>query len=380
MSRAVDEIVRELLGPLLAAQPGATQWRLLSWDVDQGITLSLGRHGRVLYVEISRRDDAQACYARTVRFNIVARLAFAANEEMGIDERRVIDRLTALIRQREGALPIVARPVAIKRSGVREIEVDRVLVSEGAGHFYVNPYVGCMVGCEFCWAGPNADFSRELEQLPELPWGRWTDVKINAPAVLRRELREHSPGIVRMSPVVTDPYQPLEKTFRITRGCLEAIADAGYSPVILTREARVCEDLEVLSRCRSAAVGLSIPTDDDSVRLAFEPGASPIEERFDALERCYRAGVRTFVVVQPLLPMDPERLVARVAPFVRAVRLDRMHSVERVRHLYQRAGRLDALGDAFFDRTLRALRDGFAARGVPVDDLDDLPRALGMTS
>jgi DNA repair photolyase len=122
---------------------------------------------------------------------------------------------------------------------------------------------------------------------------------------------------------------------------------------------------------------MSIPTDDDAVRAAFEPGASPIEERLDALERLHAAGVRTFAVVQPVLPMDAANLVARVAPFVRAVRIDRMHALSRARHLYARAGRLDAMGEGFAEALERELREGFAARGVRVDDLDDLATALG---
>jgi len=203
-------------------------------------------------------------------------------------------------------------------------------------------------------------------------------VKVNAPEVLRRELAASAPGIVRMSPVVTDPYQPLERTYRITRGCVREMADAGYSPVILTREARVLEDLDLLARCPRAAVGLSIPTDDDAVRAAFEPGAAPIEERVEALRALHAAGLRTFAVVQPVLPMDAARLVDLVAPWVRAVRVDRMHAREKSRHLYERAGRLDAMSDAFAEGAERALREGFAARGVAVDDLDDLATALGM--
>ena len=58
-----------------------------------------------------------------------------------------------------------------------------------------------------------------------------------------------------MSPIITDPYQPLERKYRITRACLEVLADAGFSPIILTRAARVVEDIDVLADCPGAAVG-----------------------------------------------------------------------------------------------------------------------------
>ena len=376
MSRAVDEAARTLLGPLLDAQSPDAPWRLLSWDVDQGISLTLARGDRRLLVEIAARDTAESCLLRTARFNLVARRLFAGDAQLEPDERRAVEQLARLIRSREGLLPVIERPTTTRGSAVREIEVDRVLVAEGDGHYYVNPYVGCMIGCEFCWAATSAELSRALEGLPSLPWGRWVDVKVNAPEVLRRELAAQAPGIVRMSPVVTDPYQPLERKYRVTRGCVAAIVDAGFSPVILTRDARVLDDVDLFARCAGSAVGMSIPTDDDAVRAAFEPGASPIDERLDALERLHAAGVRTFAVVQPVLPMNAANLVARVAPFVRAVRVDRMHALSRARHLYARAGRLDAMGEGFAEALERALREGFAARGVRVDELDDLATAL----
>ena len=92
------------------------------------------------------------------------------------------------------------------------------------------------------------------------------DVKVNAREILAREVREHPPGTVRMSPILTDPYQPIEKRYRITRQCVEVLIEAEFRPVILTRESRVLDDLDLLTRGRSA-VGFSIPTDDDGLRL-----------------------------------------------------------------------------------------------------------------
>lgn len=374
--RSIDAAVAELLAPLLAATPGPTQWRLVGWDCEAGITLTLARGDAALLVELDARDDARDCYARTERFNVCARRAFDAHNPLGGEERRAVDRLVELVRTREDGLATFERPATSGRAAVRVIGVDRVLVPEGAGHYYINPYVGCMIGCEFCYAAERADFSRSLEGLPRLPWGRWVDVKVDAPAVLSREVREHPPGIVRLSPIVTDPYQPIERKYRVTRQCLEVLLEAGFAPVVLTRSALVLDDLELLRRFPRAAVGLSIPTDDDAVRQRFEPGGDPIDERLDALARCHDAGLRTFAVVQPVLPMDAARLVERLAPHVRAVRIDRMFEIPRVRHLYERAAMLEAATDAFFERTSAALRAGFAARGVALDAMDDLGAVL----
>lgn len=376
---SADDAVRRLIEPLLGlTSPSPTGWRLVGWDADQGVSLTLGRGDALLLVEAEARDDARECFARTARFNVVVRRQFAGSEPLDDEERRVAEQVVRILRERERLLPVVERPDASRPSEVREVCVDRVLVPEGRGHYYVNPYVGCMIGCDFCYAAHRSDLSRALGGLPELPWGRYVDVKVNAAEVLRREVKEHPPGVVRLSPIVTDPYQPLERRYRITRQCLEVLLEAGFTPLVLTRAARVTDDLELLARFPRAAVGLSIPTDDDAVRRIFEPGGDPIDERLEALALCHAAGIRTFGVVQPMLPMTPERLVEKMAPHVSVVRIDRMHELARSRAMYEAAGRLDASEDAFFERTSAALRAGFLAAGVAVDDLDDVGGALGL--
>lgn len=373
--RSVDALAADLFAPLLRPQPPGAAWTVLSHDTEQGLCLTLARGDRVLLVELEARDEARDCYARTRRFNVCVRPRFGG-DDLTEAERRLVSGVVATVRQREARLPVLdARPAAPRASAVREVSASRVLIAEGRGQYYLNPYAGCMIGCPYCYVGDRADFSRALESQPSYPWGRWVDVKVDAPEVLRREVRGLPPGPVRMSPILTDPYQPLERTYRVTRRCLEVLLEAGFSPVILTRGARVAEDVELLARFPRAAVGLSIPTDDDAVRARFEPGADPIEARVEALARCHAAGLRTFVVVQPMLPMDPARLVDLTAPHADVARVDRMHDLDRAGALYD--GCPEAMTEGFFARTGDALRAGFAARGVTVDALDDLDTLLG---
>jgi DNA repair photolyase len=375
--RALDAVARDLFGPLLTAAPSADGWRVVGWDAEQGLSLTLEGGGRPLLVELEDRDESRDCYARTSRFNVCARALFEAGSPLSPSERQVVDTAVGVVARREGRLPVIEPAAVSRRAEVREVLVERMLVPEGRGQYYLNPYAGCMIGCPFCYVAERADLSRRLEGRPAVPWGRWVDVKVNAAEVLRREVTRWPAGIVRMSPILTDPYQPVERTYRITRACLEVLASAGFVPVILTRAPRVVEDLDVLRRFPRAAVGFSIPTDDDSVRRRFEPGADPVEERLAALATCREAGLVTFGAVQPMLPMDPERLAAEMGPHLRAVRIDRMHQLERTRSLYEEARCPEAATDAFFAETERALRRAFARHGVAVDDLDDLAGLVG---
>lgn len=377
--RYIDEITRFLFAPLLRPpKPGAT-WRLLSMDGEQGLCLSLENRGHVLLIELEDRDEERDCYARTERFNVCVRRQFEWGVPTDDADRRLIDAVVAMVQQREAHLPVFDRPAGRSRAAVREVLVDKVLMAEGRGHYYINPYVGCAIGCPFCYVAERADLSRRLEGLPSVPWGRWVDVKVNAPELLREELKDASPGLVRMSPIITDPYQPVERRYRITRGCLEALLEDGrFAPVILTRAARVMEDLDLLRQFDTASVGFSIPSDDDRYRRMFEPGADPVEQRIEALAACREAGLHTFALIQPVLPMNVERLVAQVAPLIQAVRVDRMHVIPQVRDIYEANDLLDAASDAFFERTRGELLRRFEAAGVRIDELDDMVKLIGL--
>jgi DNA repair photolyase len=376
VQRDLDRTVRQLLQPFLAEGFTAGGWRLAGWDAEQGVCLLFQSGPTYLLIEFEGRNDANDCYARTARFNVCARRQFG-DRDMTDADRRFVDAVIEVVRRREALLPDGPRPTAERPTLVREIVVDRLLMPEGNQQFYINPYVGCMIACPYCYVAERADFSRGLDRQPSVPWGASLDVKINAAEVLRREVVGVGRGIVRMSPILTDPYQSPERRFRITRQCLEVLLDTELAPVVLTRAPRVLDDAALLARFPRALVGFSIPTDDDRMRQIFEPHADPIDERVAALRALHDAGVRTFAVIQPVLPMDADRLIELLAPCVRTVRLDRMYFFgERMRRLYAEHG-LDAYAsDAYAGETIDRLTRGFTARGVRVDPLDDLEPLL----
>ncbi len=373
--RGIEEVAGQLLAPFLNDRPASSGWNLISWDAEQAICLTFERDGASVLVELEERNDRLDCYTRTARFNVCAR-RLLEDTPMNEADRRLVDDVVAVVRDREALLPAGERPGAERGTAVREVLVERLLMPEGRGRYYINPYVGCMIGCSFCYVIDRADFSRRLEGLPRLAWGRYLDVKINAAEVLRREIQTTKRGTVRLSPILTDPYQAAERRYRITRQCLEVLLDSELAPVVLTRAPRVLDDLDLLKRFPRALVGFSIPTDADEYRKIFEPGADPIGERFAALRALHAAGIRTFAVIQPVLPMNVDRLVAEIAPYVCAVRLDRMYLGERVRHLYEQHRLQSFATEEFAETTIRHLAAAFAARGVKVDPLDDLEPLL----
>src|SRR5512139_923053 len=162
---------------------------------------------------------------------------------------------------------------------VREIFSKAILTKTAIPSFdyCINPYVGCGHGCRYCYASFMKRFTGHLE-----PWGEFVDVKVNAPQLLRKQLKRAKPGIVALS-TVTDPYQPLEKIYKLTRGCLEALLENEFSVSILTRSPLCLRDLDLFKRFKEISVGFSITTDDEDIRRIFEPHSPSINSRIKAL-------------------------------------------------------------------------------------------------
>lgn len=224
----------------------------------------------------------------------------------------------------------------------------------------VNPYVGCEHGCSYCYASFMKRFTGHLE-----PWGEFVDVKVNAPEVLRRQLRRARRGSVLIG-TVTDPYQPSEKRYRVTRGCLEALLERQLPVSVLTRSPLCVRDLDLFRRFEELSVGLSITTDRDEMRKLFEPHAPSIASRVEALRELHAAGVSTYVFAGPLLPMDAARFVEMLDGAADEVLVDRLNYADRVKALYRRAGLASYLDDGWFERTAAELRRCCEAKGIPV--------------
>lgn len=171
-------------------------------------------------------------------------------------------------------------------------------IKRGGFQWTCNPYVGCTFGCGYCYAMylPQNDRPRE-------EWGRWLNAKKNAVDLARRQARKVAGQAVYMSSV-TDPYQPAERSLLLTRGILEALVEHQPRLVVQTRGPLVVRDIDLLTRFRSLRVNVSIPTDSERVRQAFEPKAPPLAKRWEAVRELWSAGLSVGVCVTPTLPIE----------------------------------------------------------------------------
>jgi DNA repair photolyase len=185
---------------------------------------------------------------------------------------------------------------------IREITVKSILSRSKVYEYTINPYVGCQHACTYCYARFMRRFSGHQE-----PWGQFVDVKVNAPDLLRKEITKKPVGRVWISGIC-DPYQPTEMKYELTRRCLEILIQHDWPVTIQTRSTLVLRDVELLKESSKAEVSVTITTGDDKIRQLFEPYAPPIGERDKVLGELHSAGIRTCVMIAPMLP-DAEKLV-----------------------------------------------------------------------
>jgi len=167
----------------------------------------------------------------------------------------------------------------------------------------LNPYMGCAHRCTFCYV-------RAFEQRADRPWderyGTSIRVKVNVAEVLSFELAR--PSWAREEVVIgaaTDPYQPIEGRYRLTRACIEALGRARNPFGIITRGPLVVRDIDVLARAAERAevsVALSIPTLDERVWRTTEPATAPPRQRLRAVRLLVEAGIRAGIAMAPILP------------------------------------------------------------------------------
>jgi DNA repair photolyase len=200
------------------------------------------------------------------------------------------------------------------------------------------------------------------------PWGDFVDVKINAADALRRQLGRIKKGTLLIG-TVTDPYQPLEARYCITRDCLSVLVQSPLEVHILTRSPLVVRDIDILKQLSCVEIGLSITTNSEDVKGIFEPMAPSIASRVDALKALHDAGLRTYVFVGPMLPMDPEALASIIEGAADEVLIDRLNYAGKVAGLLRSSGLAAQMTMPHVRAAARELHDILTEKGIPVSIL-----------
>src|SRR5713226_6970736 len=177
----------------------------------------------------------------------------------------------------------------------------------------INPYRGCEHGCIYCYARPSHAYQGLS---PGLDFESRLFVKPDAPELLARELSDPSyrPRMIAMG-TNTDPYQPIEKKWQVTRRILEVLCDAGHPVGIVTKSALVLRDIDILSEMAKknlAKVAVSITTLDPKLARAMEPRAATPQRRLATLRTLSNAGIPTAVMVAPIIPAINDSEIERV--------------------------------------------------------------------
>ena len=194
------------------------------------------------------------------------------------------------------------RPTQYFRDGTKSI-ITRNNSPDVGFETSLNPYRGCEHGCIYCYARPTHDY---LGFSAGLDFESKIMVKTNAPELLRTELESPrwQPQTLILSGV-TDPYQPIERTLRITRGCLEVLAKFRNPVAIITKNRLVTRDVDILSElaaCNAVAVNISVTSLDANLQRVLEPRTSSPQARLDAIRQLRSAGIPTGVMVAPIIP------------------------------------------------------------------------------
>jgi DNA repair photolyase len=184
----------------------------------------------------------------------------------------------------------------------------------------LNPYTGCVHRCTFCYVRA---FELRADRPADDRYGRSIRVKVNVAEVLEREVTRRTWAREEIAiGAATDPYQPAEGRYRLTRACLEVLARAATPFGIITRGPLIVRDVDVLAEAaRRTEVGVtfSVPTLDVEVWRKTEPGTAPPRQRLRALSQLVEAGIKVGVGMAPILPGLSDR-PEQLAEVVKAAR------------------------------------------------------------
>lgn len=196
---------------------------------------------------------------------------------------------------------------------IKEIKAKSIIVKSNLpeGDFVINPYIGCQHGCKYCYAR----FMKRFTGHPE-PWGSFVDVKINALDLIPKDTNKYKNKSIVISSV-TDPYQPIERRYNLTRKILEKLIPFQPHLGLITKSDLVIRDIDLFKQFKDCLVMLSFSVLDDKIRKELEPLSSSVDRRINALKNLHKAKIPTALFISPIFPeiTDWKKIINRTKSF-----------------------------------------------------------------
>jgi len=191
---------------------------------------------------------------------------------------------------------------------IREIQCKSAIGKCGfpGGGLAINPYVGCGHGCVYCYARFIKRFTGHTEE-----WGTFVDARMNIADILKKQLKspEHKGERIYIG-TVTDPYQPVEKKYKLTRSILQVLMNYKNPVSVLTKSDLVLRDIDLLKKFKNVDVNFTMATLDKKWKKLTEPNSSTIKERLKAMGNLTKEGITVLAMMGPYWPTftDPQAL------------------------------------------------------------------------
>lgn len=192
---------------------------------------------------------------------------------------------------------------------IKEIECKNAIGKCGfpGGGLAINPYVGCAHGCVYCYARFIKRFTNHIEN-----WGNFVDARVNIANRVSKEVKKikNDTETVYIG-TVTDPYQPLEKHYKLTRAVIENLTDIKNPVSILTKSDLVVRDMDVIKKLNRPDVNITVNNLDERWTLLTEPRSALLEKRLEAIRKLSEAGITVYAMMGPWWPFfsDAEDLM-----------------------------------------------------------------------
>lgn len=197
---------------------------------------------------------------------------------------------------------------------IREIDVKQIITKSKLpdADYVINPYIGCTHGCMYCYA----EFMKRFSKHDEI-WGSFLDIKRYSKLNGLKSIKNDS-GKTILIGSVTDPYNPYEEKYRVTRKVLEDLAklDVSLRIEILTKSKLVLRDLDLLKKFKNIHVGISLNSINDNFRKIIEPRASSVEERIETIDILRKSNISTYLFISPIFPglTEFEKIIDEFGP------------------------------------------------------------------